>query len=130
KYSRQVFLGTFDLYIHTHGDKVDADKECKRIWSETVGFPEDPAEHFASTFGHPMGGYDAGYYGYLWSLVFAADMFTRFQKDGVLDPKAGHAYREAILAKGRIEDPDALLREFLGRDPNENAFLRLVGVTS
>jgi len=41
------------------------------------------------TFGHITGGYDAGYYGYLYSLVFAADMYkTVFAKDP-LSPEAG-----------------------------------------
>ncbi|HVO31920.1 MAG TPA: M3 family metallopeptidase [bacterium] len=130
KYTRQVFLGEADQYLHTHGDKVDSDRECARLWDETMGFKQDPNEHFCSTFGHPMGGYDAAYYGYLWSLVFASDMFTRFQKEGVLNPQTGRAYRDAILAKGRTQDPDALLREFLGRDPNEEAFLKLAGIKS
>ena len=77
-----------------------------------------------------MGGYDAGYYGYLWSEVFAADMFTRFAREGVLNPKTGRDYRDIILAKGRTEDPDELLREFLGRAPNEEAFLRQIGIQS
>ncbi|MHB8873828.1 MAG: M3 family metallopeptidase [Myxococcaceae bacterium] len=127
KYTRQVFLGTFDQYIHTR-DQVDADAEGRRLWLELMDFPEDPEEHFAASFGHPMGGYDAGYYGYLWSLVFAADMYERFTKDGVLNPQTGRAYRDAILAKGRTEAPDRLLREFLGREPNEEAFLRLSGI--
>jgi Zn-dependent oligopeptidase len=75
-----------------------------------------------------MGGYDAGYYGYLWSEVFAADLFTRFAREGVLNPSTGRDYRNIILAKGRTEDPDQLLREFLGRDPSEDAFLRQIGV--
>jgi Zn-dependent oligopeptidase len=75
-----------------------------------------------------MGGYDAGYYGYLWSEVFSADMFTRFQKEGVLNPKTGREYRDAILAQGRVKDPDELLKEFLGRAPTEDAFLKQIGI--
>ena len=128
RYSRQVFLGQFDLYIHTHGANVDADATARRLWEQIMGFPEDPQAHFAAGFGHLMGGYDAGYYGYLWSEVFAADLFTRFAREGVLNPSTGRDYRNIILAKGRTEDPDQLLREFLGRDPSEDAFLRQIGV--
>jgi thimet oligopeptidase len=127
KYTRQIFLGTFDQYIHTN-QNVDADAQAKRLWLELMGFPEDPAEHFAASFGHVMGGYDAGYYGYLWSLVFASDMYSRFKAEGVLNPATGRRYRDAILAKGRTEDADALLRDFLGREPNEEAFLKLAGI--
>ena len=130
RYSRQVFLGQFDLYIHTHGAQVDSDATGKRLWAQIMGFPEDAQAHFAAGFGHTMGGYDAGYYGYLWSEVFAADMFTRFAREGVLNPKTGRDYRDIILAKGRTEDPDELLREFLGRAPNEEAFLRQIGIQS
>src|SRR5256885_1283191 len=89
KYSRQVFLGQFDLYIHTHGAKVDSDASARRLWEEIMAFPEDPQAHLAAGFGHMMGGYDAGYYGYLWSEVFAADLFTRFAREGVLNPNTG-----------------------------------------
>jgi thimet oligopeptidase len=128
RYSRQVFLGQFDLYIHTHGAKVEADAAAKRLWAEIMSFPEDPQSHFAAGFGHMMSGYDAGYYGYLWSEVFAADMFTRFAREGILNPKTGRDYRDIILAKGRSVDPDQLLREFLGREPNEDAFLKQIGI--
>ena len=75
-----------------------------------------------------MGGYDAGYYGYLWSEVFARDMFSMFEKEGVLNSGAGAAYRSTILAPGRSVEPDALLRRFLGREPNNAAFLRGIGL--
>lgn len=130
RYSRQVFLGRFDLYIHTHGAKVDSDATARRLWEEIMAFPEDPLAHFAAGFGHMMGGYDAGYYGYLWSEVFAADLFTRFAREGVLNPFTGRDYRNIILAKGRTEDPDQLLREFLGRNPSEDAFLKQIGIAA
>jgi thimet oligopeptidase len=128
RYSRQIFLGSFDLHIHTHGAQVDSDAAARRLWAEIMAFPEPPDAHFAAGFGHMMGGYDAGYYGYLWSEVFSADMFTRFQREGVLNPKTGRDYRSAILAQGRVKDPDELLKEFLGRAPNEDAFLKQIGI--
>ena len=128
RYTRQVFLATFDVYIHSHGPDVDVDRVDHDLRTSITGLAVDPAEHFAASFGHMMGGYDAGYYGYLWSKVFADDMFTRFTKAGVLDPATGREYRDDILARGREEDPDALLARFLGRAPDEHAFLRLLGI--
>ena len=128
RYSRQVFLGSFDLFIHTHGGQVDSEGVARKLWAEVMTYPEPPDAHFAAGFGHVMGGYDAGYYGYLWSEVFSADMFTRFQKEGVLNPRTGREYRDAILAQGRVKDPDELLKQFLGRAPTEEAFLKQIGV--
>lgn len=128
KYSRQVFLGTFDLDLHSADGTIDPDAIARRDWQEIIGYPLPPDDHFPAGFGHMMGGYDGAYYGYLWSEVFAADMFTRFQVAGILSPDVGLAYRQTILAKGRTEPPDQLLREFLGRAPNEAAFLTLTGI--
>ncbi|MDP2341793.1 MAG: M3 family metallopeptidase [Deltaproteobacteria bacterium] len=131
-YSRQVFLASFDNAIHTAPPSSlkqgNADVVARKLWAEIMKFPEDPAAHFAGTFGHMMGGYDGGYYGYLWSEVFAADMFTRFQKEGVLNPGVGRSYRDQVLARGRTVEPAVLLKDFLGRDPSEDAFLKLTGI--
>ena len=78
-------------------------------------------------FGHLMG-YDAGYYSYLWALVFAQDMFSLFERNGVLNPKLGMKYRRWILEPGGSEDPNVLLEQFLGRKPNNAAFLKELGL--
>lgn len=133
-YSRQVFLGSFDSAIHAVAPdaarKLSADALAKKSWADIMGMPEDKGAHFAGTFGHMMGGYDGGYYGYLWSEVFAADMFTRFAAEGVLNAKVGREYRDRVLARGRTVEPSVLLKDFLGRDPNEAAFLKMTGITA
>ena len=134
RYSRQVFLGTFDSAIHAvakdAAKKLSADAVAKKSWADVMKLPEDKGAHFAGTFGHMMGGYDGGYYGYLWSEVFAADMFTRFAAEGVLNPKVGREYRDRVLARGRTAEPGVLLKDFLGREPNEAAFLKMLGIAT
>lgn len=128
RYSRQVYLATFDQAIHSGGDKVDVDGTERALRAEILGWPVDAHEHSAASFGHLMGGYDAGYYGYLWSEVFSADMFTRFKTEGVLNPVTGREYRDIVLASGRTVEPMELLKRFLGRAPSEEAFLKQTGI--
>ena len=75
-----------------------------------------------------MGGYDAGYYGYLWSKVYAQDLYTRFAREGALNPRAGRAYRGSILAPGATQEPDTLLQTFLGRPLSYDAFFAEMGI--
>jgi len=75
-----------------------------------------------------MGGYDAGYYGYLWSKVYAQDLYTRFAREGALNPRTGRAYRDVILAPGATEEPDEVLQKFLGRPLSYDAFFAEMGI--
>lgn len=125
-YMRQLIFGLFDLKIHTE-DVEDVCAEFNHIHKAHMGIEAPKDNIFPAGFGHLMG-YDAGYYGYLWSKVFADDMFTRFEKEGMLNPKTGGDYRAWILEKGSsIEELD-LVRGFLGREPNNEAFLKEVGL--
>lgn len=76
------------------------------------------------SFGHLIAGYVSSYYSYLWSQVYADDLFSQFQKEGVLNPKIGMRYRRTILAPGGSVDSIDSLKSFLGREPNQDAFIK------
>ncbi len=120
--TRQIMLADIDLAYHTSGPHVDTTAVWARISRQVSPMPMTPGIHPQASFGHLMGGYDAGYYGYLWSKVYAQDMFTAFLQGGLENPRVGERYREDILAPARTYDPDAEVRRFLGRPMDPNAF--------
>jgi thimet oligopeptidase len=125
-YLRQIYFARLDLAYHLEGREKDSDALAEELHSITgFDFPRDT--HFQAGFGH-LFGYDAGYYGYLWSQVFGDDMFTRFEAAGDGIAAVGHDYRREILEAGGTRDGDELLRRFLGRDPRPEAFLREIGL--
>ncbi|MGZ3722473.1 MAG: M3 family metallopeptidase, partial [Bdellovibrionales bacterium] len=127
-YTRQLLLGTFDMTINMQNGPVDTLKTYETLYHEITSDTQMPGIKFPASFGHLMGGYDAGYYGYLWSKVYAEDMFTIFDKAGVTSPAAGLRYRTTILERGNMEEPMVLVKKFLGREPNSKAFLKSLGV--
>lgn len=128
KYSRQAFFALTDMRYH-----MQPTTNTTEVWHDGMknifGIAAADGTHEEGSFGH-LFGYEAGYYSYLWSEVFAADMFSRFEKDGVMNPATGLAYRQLILAPGGTQEPMELLKSFLGREPNQEAFLRQIGLST
>jgi len=60
--------------------------------------------------------------------VFGLDMFSRFEGEGVTNGDIGRRYRRHILEAGGTLDGEQLLRNFLGREPSNEAFLRHIGI--
>lgn len=76
-----------------------------------------------------MGGYDAGYYGYLLAETYAANMFYKMFKYGsVLDQTSGMRYRKKLLEPGSTKEALLLLEDFLGEKPNADFFLQEKGL--
>jgi Zn-dependent oligopeptidase len=59
----------------------------------------------------------------MWAIVYSYDIFSRFKKEGIMNKKVGMELRRKILEKGDSEDPIKLMTDFLGRKPNNKAFL-------
>ncbi|MGH8874713.1 MAG: M3 family metallopeptidase [Acidimicrobiia bacterium] len=123
---RQVQFGALDLELHGPGAHKDLDAINRRATLISL-LPFHEGTFFPASFGH-LFGYDAGYYGYLWAEVFGDDMFSRFEAEGVTNPEVGAAYRREILERGGSLDADRLLLNFLGRPPDNRAFLRKLGI--
>ncbi len=68
------------------------------------------------------------YYGYLWSEVYAQDMFTVFEENGLRDTETGVRYRKLILANGSQRPVDEAVIEFLGRPMNNKAYIKSLGL--
>ncbi|KAE9191249.1 Thimet oligopeptidase [Phytophthora fragariae] len=125
---RQLLFAIFDQTIHSK-PKSNTAQLLKQLQTEIMLIDMTPETNFAGSFGHLAGGYDAQYYGYMWSEVFSMDMFvSRFKKEGLMNPKTGLAYRELILARGGTVDASVMLKDFLGRAPNQDAFLLSKGL--
>ncbi len=81
--------------------------------------------YFAHTF---AGGYDAGYYSYLWSEVLDADMVDWFGENGGLTRENGQVFRDRLLSRGGAVDPLAAFAAIRGRAPSTEPLLRRRGL--
>ncbi|HTB26453.1 MAG TPA: M3 family metallopeptidase [Puia sp.] len=128
-YMQQIYYGLIDFTFEDKYDSIRAmdlttvSKNLQRI----TQVPFLDGTHMIASFGH-LNGYGANYYGYLWSLVFAQDIFSVFEKNGVMDAKTGERYRKEILEVAASEEEMDMLRHFLGREPNSEAFMKSLGL--
>jgi thimet oligopeptidase len=118
RYARQWMYASYDMALSTDPQPpLELWKKFEK--ASPLGYVEGTM--FPASFSHIASNYGAGYYGYMWSEVLALDMLTPFKKN-MLDPVVGRRYRDTILANGGQEEEMALVKRFLGRAPNSDAF--------
>ncbi|KAI5289207.1 hypothetical protein KEM52_000864, partial [Ascosphaera acerosa] len=138
---RQLHFGMFDMAVHqgkSHEavEALDPSATYNALRREITqldgmdvydGSSDDWADGQA-TFGHLVGGYDVGYYGYLYSQVYSTDMFYTAFKSNPMDSVTGRKYRYTVLGRGGARDELEVLKEFLGREPSTEAFYEDLGI--
>jgi peptidyl-dipeptidase Dcp len=90
--------------------------------------PEIVPRYRSTYFGHITGGYDAGYYSYIWSAVLDDDAFGAFDSHGVFDPATATSFRRNILERDGTADPLEMFKSFMGREPSVEPLLRERGL--
>lgn len=121
----------YDMNLYDKYDpknKISTDQLWKNL-DDDLGVMQFyvPGTHYQASWIH-INTHPVYYYGYLWSNVYAEDMFTAFQKNGLKDPKTGLRYRKLILANGTQRDIEEAVEEFLGRPSNNEAYIKSLGL--
>ncbi len=96
-------------------------RACREMGLIEEIIPRYRSTYFAHIF---SGGYNAGYYSYLWAEVLDKDAFELFRQNGILDSRTAMSFRRNILEKGGSDEPMDLYRRFRGADPDSGALLR------
>ena len=129
QYSSQLAYALEDMRFHTASGPVNVTE----VWNETCveikGRPAVAGTRQPASFSHLMGGYDAGYYGYLWSKVYALNVVDTFEHDGMTNTTTGLRFRNDVLARGNMEDGTVLLTNFLGHEPGVEPLYAYLGIS-
>jgi len=131
---RQIEFSLFDLELHHADEPCSTPQEVRNLLvkiRERVSVVDTPDfNRFENSFGHIFaGGYAAGYYSYKWAEVLSADAYSRFEEEGIFDPKCGRQFLHHILERGGSRDPMTLFIDFRGRKPSVEALLRHSGLS-
>jgi thimet oligopeptidase len=116
---------SYDIY-KTKPQDVDLDAVTLDDAKKYTPFTPLPGTHMYCSFGH-LAGYSSAYYTYLWDKVIAEDFFSQFDQANLLAGPAPMRYRHTVLEPGGSVSANTLVRDFLGREQNMDAFQKWMG---
>lgn len=130
----QLLFALFDFRLHMEYDPNNPhciSEILRAVRSNVCVLPVADYDRFEACFSHVFSNgcdYSAGYYGYLWSEVMTADLFSVFKQNGIFDAQRGNRFKATFLESGGTRAPMDLFVEFCGRKPSVNAFLDQKGI--
>ncbi|MCZ6717426.1 MAG: M3 family metallopeptidase, partial [Gammaproteobacteria bacterium] len=129
---RQLEFAVFDLRLHADYDPAKGARileTLRDVRNEISIVPVPDWNRFANGFSHVFaGGYAAGYYGYKWAEVLAADAYAAFGEEGIFNQQVADRYRQSILAQGGARGAMENFVAFRGRPPRPEALLEQAGI--
>ena len=125
-----VAASILDMKWHEIASPVDDPVAFEETVCREMGLIDEIIPRYRTTyFAHIFsGGYNAGYYSYLWAEVLDKDAFELFKQKGIFDSETAMSFRRNILEKGGSDEAMDLYRRFRGADPDPSALLRARGL--
>lgn len=129
-YMNQIYFSYLSLTYFADNKFIDNDEYSVKLYKSLCNkmSPFDVKIRVETGFGHLVG-YYAGYYSYMWSKVFADDIFENISKEGILNSVAGRKFAKEILEKGGSINPNDMIKNYLGREFSNKAFLKQIGIS-
>ena len=130
---RQLHFGYIDMNWHslTSVPEMSVIEFEQSVLAPYATLPAVENTGFSTSFSHIFsGGYSAGYYSYKWAEVLEADAFSLFKEKGIFNQEVAKSFRDNILSKGGSDDASVLYRNFRGRDPQPEALMVKLGLTT
>ncbi|MBW8869450.1 MAG: hypothetical protein JF563_01485 [Acidobacteriales bacterium] len=116
---------SYDIY-KDKPENVDLDAVATADEKKYTPFTPLPGTHLYASFGH-LAGYSSAYYTYMWDKVIAEDFFSQFDQANLLGGPAPMRYRRSVLEPGGSVSANDLVKNFLGREQNMDAFQKWMG---
>jgi peptidyl-dipeptidase Dcp len=104
--------------------------EAQALAADGIDYKPVPPRYRTTYFSHIMGGYDAGYYAYIWSEVLDANSQKWFESHGGLTRANGDHFRKTLLSRGGSVDALTLFQSFAGHEPQIGPLLEKRGLSS
>lgn len=119
-----------DLAYHSieTPEEIDVAKFEKDYLDKIGLIPEIISRYRSTYFAHIIGGYDAGYYSYIWAGVLDNDAFEAFKDQGIFNQELAASFRKNILEKNGIENAMEMYVNFRGREPEIEPLLKNRGL--
>lgn len=121
-----------DMSFHTLEAPVDINiQDFENEYFKGIGLiPEIISRYRSTYFLHITGGYDSGYYSYIWAAVLDNDAFEAFREKGIFDSETATSYRLNILEKNGTMDAMQMYLNFRGKEPSIEPLLINRGLLS
>jgi peptidyl-dipeptidase Dcp len=119
-----------DMSLHTLKAPVNINiQNFEKEYFKKLGLiPEIISRYRSTYFLHIVGGYDSGYYGYIWAAVLDNDAFEAFKEKGIFDQTTASSFRKNILEKNGTMDAEQMFVNFRGRKQIIEPLLRNRGL--
>jgi thimet oligopeptidase len=120
----QLYYTTLSLDLHDQDPAgIDLDRTVKQLYQQFQPWTWLEGNRMYASFGH-LTGYSSNYYTYAFDKVIALDFFGQFDPADLLGCEAGARYRKTVLEQGGSRPGRQMVRDFLGRDEEFQAFTK------